>query len=676
MPTINFDFRVRGAEQVRRVLRSTADEAARITGRSGQAATQEQAATQATLRAAAAKKKAAVDAAREVQKIEQQTTAVVVAESNKRVSSETEGYKQRVKSALAYQRDAIRAEQAVTRAQEREQRQRAAAEQRANRSMANRANAAGQAVTNAVVSGAQTSHGQIQDARARRAANETNLNSALLQLVPSGASEVEIAAMRGVVQRYARENRLDMGNVVATLGGAQSRFNALGAATPGARMAALRQTLNDVSFASVIDPNDTSGLVQFSAMLRQQGVSDQMRSQILRNTTGISFSGSVETQQAIDQGLPAMLRSLSTTLATSGPNANNDEIIRNAIADFMAQVQTSAATGGRVGVSGNRMNTLRTVLNNSTLQNRLGNALSQRRMTREQRALFERSFTRGRDGSYQMAEALRNSPSEAAAMFGGLFNNDPVALANFLGPGGGGGRRQLINRPEVGLLSSYFANTVDGQGRTIRQYEAVNTLKQQTITEQQFETMRRVREAEDARRLQDDANKRDESLTRPGAVSSFSNDVASWIAENPILAAIAGPGVATALGRGGGYLAGGAARLFAAIAPGAAAGTSAATVGAASGGAIAATVGTGLLAGGVAGEGLNRAIAPRNADGTRRDSESIFTTETWRHMGAVLAEVFASNPPVVQISPQLAAHLAGVQATGSESPAPESRANR
>lgn len=676
MPTINFDFRVRGAEQVRRVLRSTADEAARITGRSGQAASQEQAATQATLRAAAAKKKAAVDAAREVQKIEQQTTAVVVAESGKRVSSETEGYKQRVKSALAYQRDAIRAEQAVTRAQEREQRQRAAAEQRANRSMANRANAAGQAVANAVVSGAVTSHGQIQDARSRRATNETNLNSALLQLVPSGASEIEIAAMRGVVQRFTRENRLDMGDVVATLGGAQSRFNALGGATPGARMAALHQTLNDVSFASVIDPNDTSGLVQLSAMLRQQGVSDQMRSQILRNTTGISFSGSVETQQAIEQGLQPMLRGLNSTLAVAGPNANTDAIIRDYMADFLAQIQTAANSGGRVTVSGNRMNTLRSALNNNDTQNRLGNALARRRMTDEQRALFNRSFTRGRDGSYQMAEALRNSPSEAAAMFGGLFNNDPVALANFLGVRGGGGKRQLLNRPEVSLLTSYLGNTVDAQGRTVRQYESINALKSQTITADQFETMRRIREAEDRKRLQDDANRRDDALTRPGTVNSLSNDAASWVAEHPILAALVGPGLGAAIGRGGGYLAGGAARMLAAIAPGAAAGTSAATVGAASGGAIAATVGAGLLVGGGVGEGLNRATAPRNADGSRRDNESIFTAETWRNMGAVLAEVFASNPPVVQISPQLAAHLANVQASGSDSPSPESRANR
>jgi hypothetical protein len=448
-------------------------------------------------------------------------------------------------------------------------------------------------------------HGQIQDVRARRAQNETNLNSTLLQLVPSGANESEVRAMQERVQRYVRENHLDMGATVEALSGAQSRFNALGAASPQARMAALNQTLSDVSFANVINPNDLNGIPQFSAMLRQQGVSDEMRTQILRNTTGISFAGSVETQQAIEQGLPAMLGSLSTTLATAPAGSNRDALVRDSIADFMAQIQTNAASGGRVAVSGNRANTLRTALGNDTTQNRLGNALSQRRMTDEQREVFNRSFSRGRDGRYVMSESVRNSPSEAAAMFGHLFNNDPTALANFLGPRGGGGRRQLLNRPEVGLLRSYFNSGQDSQGRTVRQYEAVNDLRRQSISAEQFDMMKNIRAQEDRNNLQDNENARVEALgNNTSALNQLSNAIIAFSSNNPVLSAILGAGATAA----GPWIAG---KVGAALAPGGA-------TTAAEGGGLIASAGRGILRAGTRLAGgaafLSDLLRPGNED--------------------------------------------------------------
>lgn len=611
----------------------------------------------------------------------------MLAEDRKRTTAFTAGQKERLRAMQQYASTVAREERKATQEHAREQQRRTRTEQQAQRDRANalrdRSSAwgsrASQFASYAMGTGS-TLHGQIQDARTRRAQNESSLNDTLLQLVPSGAGEGEVRAMQARVQAFVRSGRMDMGAVVGALGGAQSRFNALGAASPEARMGALNQTLEDIGFANVISPSDLNGIPQFSAMLRQQGVSDGMRTEILRNTTGISFAGSVETQQAIEQGLPSMLNSLSRTMATAGPNANRDGLIRDSISDFMAQIQTNAASGGRVGVSGNRANTLRTALNSTDTQNRLGNALSQRRMTDEQRAVFGRSFTRGRDGRYVMAEGLRNSPSEAAAMFGGLFNNDPTAVANFLGPRGGGGRRQLLNRPEASLLTSYFANGQDSQGRTVRQYEAVRDLKRQTITADQFETMRRVRAGEERNVLQDEENNRVAALSdNTNAIVRLSNALSGFQSSNPMLSTALGAGAAALLPAAGGSVGAAAAGGTALTA---AAGGGAAAVGASIAGVLAAS-GVGLLlgdqiaqrmqAGGYDYTGVQgmEGVQVRRA-GTEAQIESVFSGETWAELGRALGLGFNSTAN----SPQATVHARAVAATGANSVAPESRANR
>jgi hypothetical protein len=500
------------------------------------------------------------------------------------------------------------------------------------------------AVTGAVGAGVQIAsqlHAQHQDVRQQNAADERALNTILLQ---TGANRGELAARRDQLRAFVTANHMNLSDTIGAMSEAQSRFNALGGNTRGDRDVAFQATLNDVEFAHTVDPSSMSGIPAFSAMLRQQGVSPEMRAQMVRAATGISFQGSVETDAALRQGLPGMLRSLSATLSTARPE-QRESMTRDAVVDFLAQLQTVAASGGSVGVTGNRINNLRNALNNNDTQNRIGGALAHRldvqghrRMTAEertayeaQRAEFNQTFQRGRDGRYSLTEAVRNSPSQAAQLFGHMFNNDPMAVANFLGVRGAGGKRQLLNKPVVDLLTSYFAMGQDAHGRTVRQYEAVNDLRNADLSPERIEEMRAARHEEDQSRLNDDENNRRNGLSNEslGWFGRASNWLTSFQAENPVAATglqVGGGAAATGMA---GWLArtlatsGGGARLAGLAGRGGAAGL-------AFGGGLA--IGGGLTAGidalqGHRDEGVNilNAFTGRRGQGYFEELGNVFT---------------------------------------------------
>lgn len=524
-------------------------------------------ATQAALRAArervAAEQKALRDidkATRDAQRLaaqaEREKTRTARTEANERRRIEAEEVRDAQRNARQIFLARRNAEREATAAAEREGRRRG--------QLADRARAYGRQVVGAAWGVATNVHGQIQDVRTRNAAAETSMNTLFLQ---TGADRGEAAGGRAAIARFARDHHMNLEGVIDAISAPQSRFNALGGATARDRAAALQGTLADVDLANVIDPNNLGGIPLFGAMLRQQGLgrtadSEALRQQILRNVTGISFSGSVETEQAIQQGLPAMLRSLSTTLAQA-PAGDRDATIRDAVSDFMAQIQTTAASGGAVGVSGGRMNVLRTALGDTATQNRIGGALARRHLTAEQRAEFDAAFTRGRDGHYTLGSSFVNSPSNAARLFGHLFGDDPTAVANFLRTGGG--RRQLLNRPQVDLLTSYFAQGTNAAGQTRRQYDLVGELAQQTITPEREREMRAIRAGEDRTNLADNENEHRASLgDNTSALNRLSNTIHDWLERNPLGAAVAGavPGLvpgSTPGGAAGGSGPGGAA---------------------------------------------------------------------------------------------------------------------
>lgn len=401
--------------------------------------------------------------------------------------------------------------------------------------------------------------GEAGGVRRTAAQREQAINNALVQLTPQGATATEIARTNAFIQNEIRTRNLDPDSSIEAINRAQSFANALGGATPEARRAAVTSTLGDIELASRIDPNNTTGLVNFGAMLRSRGVAEPVRQQMLRSAAGISFAGSVETEQALKSGLGGLLRSVSSATANA-PASQRDAITRDITADFLAQLQTVAASGGTVTTTANRVNTLRTALSNADTQNRLGTALAGRTMTDEQRAMFGSAFQRGRDGRYTMSPAFVNSPSESARLFGTLFNNDPTATGNFLGVHGGGGNRQLLNRPEVRLLTSYFGMTQNSRGEAVRQYDLVGELARTTLTPQQEAEMAAVRNAELAATERRRAAERERNVGTQSIWGRMSNSFDEFSSAHPFASALLAGGV-PALGRmavqeGGGRIGG------------------------------------------------------------------------------------------------------------------------
>lgn len=471
-------------------------------------------------------------AAKERERAEKAATKVTEREAKTRTQAEAAAAREVETIARRTASAREREERRTTRNMKAQERQRTADARAAAQERQNLLGGAGQAV-GAVARGATTyatnAHGEIQGVRRTAAQRETALNDILIQ---TGAGRGEVASQRNAITSFAAQQRLDPDAVIAAVSEAQSRFNALGGSTTGERNANLQATLQDVGFASAINPNRMGGLTAFGAMLHGR-VSDEMRHSLLRNAAGISFEGSKETDEALQQGLPSMLRSLNTSLAGANP-ADRDRITQAAVTDYLAQIQTSAASGGRIGVTGNRMNTLRTSLSNAYTQNRLGAALAARDMTDEQRAEFNQTFTRGRNGQYTLNADAVNSPSNFARFMGHQFGDNPAAVANFLGTHGGGGARQLLTRPVTDLVTSYFADSTDAQGRTVKQYDAVNSLARATITPEREAEIRAIRESEDQRRLNADEAARTAALRRPGVQQRASDIGASVIANNPL----------------------------------------------------------------------------------------------------------------------------------------------
>lgn len=396
-------------------------------------------------------------------------------------------------------------------------------------------------------------HGQIQDSRMRLAARQSTLNTTLLQ---TGAGAGEIAATQQRISAFSLNEGLNPETVLEAVGQAQSFANALGGDTTTARRAALEATLRDVEFASVIDPENISGLVRVGALTRGK-MSDEDRANLLRSFAGISFQGSVETDQMITQGLRGLQEAwASGTAGVSDPA----EVSRRRLAiarDFAAQVQSAAASGVTTTVAANRTNTIPTFLSNEYRQDQLGRAFYERRatFTDEQRAAFANAFTQDRNGNWRMNESVRGRASDAARFFGTMFNNDAAATRNFLGTHGGGGDRQLMNLPDVRELVTYYAMAVNSRGQQVRQYDYVDELSASTITPAREAEMRRVRKDEDIRRLNREDQTRDQALANnTGALRDLSDSLRTFQAEHPVLSSvintgggILGGGVATAI---------------------------------------------------------------------------------------------------------------------------------
>lgn len=669
MPNVTFTFRAQGAESVRReiqrTLNATREGQRAVQGQSQQAATKsaaaEQAATRAVLTEAAKRSQARQREAAQARQQESAITAVMLTEDRKRASAHSSSQRARLQSLQQYVNAAKNAERQVTAEAQREQRRRSVA-----------AGAVVSRFTSGAVGVGSSLHSQIQDARQRAARIETSLNTTLLQ---TGASNSEIVSLRDQAMSYGRANHFSHEQMAATVGEVQTRFSALADRTPEGRRRAMQQTLQDMRFARLIDPENPGGLVNLSSMLRQRGVGDSARENILRRATGIGFGGSVEVQEMIARGLPGVLRDIATRTSNATPG-QRDALTETAITDYFANIQGAAASGQSVTWSSNRLTALPVAFASSDRQHRIGEALSRRRMTDEQRAEFNQTFRRNRNGQYEMQESVRNSPSALAAFFGHQFNNSPLALSAFMGVGGGGGRRQLLNAPDVRLLNSYFGTQVDANGNTVRGYEAVNTLAQQTITPEQIAQFEALRASEDSTKIADEENARQAALSdNTNAINRLSNALAGFAANNPMLSAAVAAGGASALPAiaGGAITAAGTSSAAGGLAGVAGAGLAGVA------GAAALVLGAGAAGAYGVGEELNRRIEGReigrNADGSAQDrARSIFEGSTWSDLVQELRGLPGAIGSAIRSSPQAAVHADSMRGTAN-GPPPEQRAN-
>lgn len=428
------------------------------------------------------------------------------------------------------------------RAAQRELNQRAAASQREGtarrRSRVSTAVEAIGATAGAARSFAGEANGMVQSARRTAAMQETALNTVLIQ---TGANPEETARMRARIMDRIRSDRLDPEVVIPALDLAQSSANALRGNNWAERSASIDSTMADVRFASNIDPGNVGGLVRLGALARGQ-MSEDERRDLLRASAGIAFQGSVETDEMIRGGLQGLREAWSSATSNISNPAEAGRVRAEIARDFMAQVQSQAASGRTVGVSANRSNTIRTALANDERQDRLGQAYARRvrTMTPEQRAAFEGAFSRDERGRYRMSESVRDNASNAARFFGLMHDNDATAFRNFAGAHGGGGNRQLMLTPDVSAITSYFGTTTNAAGQTVRQYDYVNELKRSTITPEREREIDAIRNAEDSRRLQADENERNRALTEnTSAIVRFSNAFESWSARNPLASSAA-----------------------------------------------------------------------------------------------------------------------------------------
>jgi hypothetical protein len=502
----------------------------------------------AFMRAEDQKRRAAQQSASTRAALEKQATSIAEAEARKRgLSAESEA---RVRQ---------NALERLTKAQESAERRQTATVQRENRTRAAFMRGASRVLSSAGSAGlgvARAAHEQIQDARERRAARETSLNTTLLQLTPSGATAQEIAQLRAQILGGARSLHLDPDRVIGAVGEAQSFANALGGDTAEQRRANVAATMRDVDFASTIDPENISGLVRVGALTRGK-MSEEDRSALLRSFAGISFQGSVETDTMITRGLPGLQEAWSTATANITDPAEASRRRLEVARDFAAQVQAQAASGRSTNVSANRTNSVRNALANEDRQNRLGAAYARRldTMTPEQRAAFNSTFTRNAQGQYRMNENVSGRASDAARFFGLMHGNNVTQMRNFLGAHGGGGDRQLMLNPDVAALASYMAMTTNSRGEQVRQYDYVNELQRSTVTPEQERIMRDVRGSEESRKINDEKNARDLALgDNTSALNRVSDALTRFDANNPILskAAPAAAGVvATVVGAAG-----------------------------------------------------------------------------------------------------------------------------
>lgn len=502
-------------------------------------------------------------------------------------------------------------ERANTAATLREEQARIRARERAGQQARSNGASNGRAAVGLVSGAAQTAHGQIQDARARRAQSEHTLNSAFFQ---AGVSGEEAAGMRARILREVTTGNLrglEAGEVANAISAAQTQFSVLSGGTAQARSTNLDEALNAMQFArnTFQSPEE---VLRITGMLRQQGVTGDTQREVLRALTGIAQAGSIELGDVTAQALGPLMQNLSVATGRLGANASPEmraRAIRDATVQTLAVGEVGAAAGLTPRDSLNAYAKLQRNFSSDVVTNRLYDALQARQGGSQVASELFQETTNDRG---ERTHRLRSqNPLEVMGRLMQWAGGDTSRVLNLLQ--GGGGEAMVLDAQVRRFIGAMQSQTQGGQSMADR----VNELARQGSTFSTADEARgaAMRDSEQLTELTANNERRDAALAEnTGALGQLSNRFAEFTANNPLTvlaAAVFGRPLASwGLGKLGGGIG---ARVAGFVGGGAAVPTGAVT----GGSGIAARVASMLGLGGAAVGLTGAALANQNEEANR-----------------------------------------------------------
>lgn len=529
-------------------------------------------------------------------------------------------------------------------------------------------------------------HGDMQDARRRRAQTADVLGQAVGQ---SGGDLSEIQARARRMTAFAGEHGLQPEDLAEAARRGQSEFNALGnrQMTSAQRGTQFESFLQD-ALEGANTGGDMTQHVRLSGMLRARGFDDATRRRALRFVAGAASEGAVEEGTLTAQALPSLVARMSSAHARPGESSGDAQF--RALTQAVSELEIARGFGNSPTAAGNALMSVNRALGGSVRQDKIrGNIMNAAGLSQAQRAameaeLFEndpaRRGHRRLRTQYQDALAL----SERASAMGG----GPDMFANIFA-GGGHGNPQALQANWRNILASF--NMRDAEGVTgIERVRRMSNVAQTSLSDADASRMAQNREGGDLATLTRNEVTRDNALTNnTSAVVGLSTSIQNWQTANPfaapaaasgggILATIFGPGIATRVGgMFGGRLAGG---IGGAVLPGVGAVMTAAEAGAdiregRSAGNVAGGVLDNLIpAGGffrriLGGGGGSAATATAGASGGGGTQTVALSPDSVQ----ALAGALRAAPLTATVSPHDVAHAGAVAASGRNPTPPERR---
>jgi hypothetical protein len=549
--------RARGAREERRVVVEEAQQTAQGVGgayRQGRVVVEreEKLVTRAKLRELALQGEAQKKFIERYTEAHKRATALLEAEVGKRGQLSDREKRQAEDLALAMVSEHEQAERRKTAATQREARKRETQTAQTQREVGGRFQRGAEAVAGAAAGVARDAHGQIQDARERRAAVDHSLNAALFQ---AGVFGAEAQGARDTVRARAQALGMDPTVLAEALGQAQTQFSVLSGDSPAARQRALQQQLDLAEFAQSTY-QDPAEVMRVAGMLQAQGVRGNDQRATLLAMTGIAQAGSVELRDIVSQGLGPLMQNVAIATGRLGPGATEEQrsaAVREATLRTMAMQEVASRGGGNVRASMNAFAAFERAMTNDRTATNMRSSLERRGFTEAQ---IGEVLMRERDArSGRTVDRFRsNDALVTLSRMNSLFRGNTTELMNALSSGGPGLPTVLLSN--IRTLASTLNSQTEG-GETVQQRVERMRREGSAFTERSVAAGRDLVQSEDATRLAREAQQRDSALLdNTGAIRDLSTAIRSFQAQNPILSNALGTAGGAVLGAGGSALAG------------------------------------------------------------------------------------------------------------------------